>query len=55
LLGLVLVAEGFPYFAFPEKMKIWMRKMQDIPDSQLRVMGLIAMGMGLFIAYLFRE
>ncbi|MFH1349775.1 MAG: DUF2065 domain-containing protein [Pseudomonadota bacterium] len=55
LLGLVLVVEGFPYFAFPDKMKLWMRKIQDLPDSQLRVMGLLAMGLGLLIAYLFRQ
>ncbi|MBW1861875.1 MAG: DUF2065 family protein, partial [Deltaproteobacteria bacterium] len=28
-LGLVLVLEGLPYFAFPDKMKIWMKKVQE--------------------------
>ena len=55
LLGLVLVVEGLPYFAFPAKMKKWLLRLQDIPDSYLRVMGLTAMSLGLLIAYLFRE
>lgn len=55
LFGLVLVVEGLPYFAFPEKMKTWMRRIQDTPDSHLRIMGLMAMGVGLLMTYLFRE
>ena len=55
LLGLVLVVEGLPYFAFPDKMKLWMKKVQEIPDPHLRVMGFVAMCMGLVMAYLFRK
>jgi len=54
LLGLVLVVEGLPYFACPDKMKAWMRKLLEIPDSHLRAMGFVAMGLGLVMAYLFR-
>jgi uncharacterized protein YjeT (DUF2065 family) len=54
LLGLVLLLEGLPYFAFPDKMKLWMRKIQDTPDSQLRVIGFAAMCSGLALVYLFR-
>ena len=54
LLGLVLVVEGLPYFAFPDKMKSWMRKLLEIPDSHLRAMGFAAMCLGLVMAYLFR-
>jgi uncharacterized protein YjeT (DUF2065 family) len=54
LLGLVLVLEGLPYFAFPDKMKLWMKKIQETPDSQLRVMGFTAMCAGLALVYLFR-
>ncbi len=53
LLGLVLVVEGLPYFAFPDKMKVWMKKVQEIPDSHLRAMGFVAMCTGLVMAYLF--
>ena len=55
LLGLVLVIEGIPYFAFPDKMKIWMKKIQEVPDPHLRVMGFVLMCIGLVIAYLFKE
>ncbi|MDY6879643.1 MAG: DUF2065 domain-containing protein [Desulfatiglans sp.] len=55
LIGLVLVVEGLPYFAFPSKMKQWMSAIQEIPDVYLRMMGLIAMGLGVLLTYLFRE
>jgi uncharacterized protein YjeT (DUF2065 family) len=55
LVGLVLIVEGLPYFAFPEKMKKWMRVIQEVPDFQLRVMGFISMCVGLLIAYIFRQ
>jgi len=54
LIGLVLVVEGLPYFAFPDKMKKWMNMVQEIPDPQLRIIGFISMCIGLIIAYLFR-
>lgn len=55
LLGLVLVVEGIPYFAFPDKMKSWMNQLQEIPNTHLRAMGFIAMCLGLVLAYLFKE
>jgi len=55
LIGLVLVVEGLPYFAFPEKMKKWMKKIQEVPDTHLRAMGFVAMCVGIVIAYLFRK
>ena len=55
LFGLILIAEGLPYFAFPGKMKKWMSTIQEIPDSNLRAMGFVAMVMGLLIAYFFKE
>ena len=55
LIGLVFVVEGLPYFAFPDKMKLWMKKIQNIPDPHLRAMGFVAMCVGLIMAYLFRE
>ena len=54
LIGLLLVVEGIPYFAFPDKMKNWMKMIQEVPDSQLRVIGFISMCAGLLITYLFR-
>ena len=55
LLGLVFVVEGLPYFAFPDKMKVWTKKIQETPDSHLRIMGFVAMCFGLVMAYLFKE
>jgi uncharacterized protein YjeT (DUF2065 family) len=55
LIGLVLMVEGIPYFAFPGKMKKWMSILQEIPDSNLRAMGFVAMALGLLIAYFFKE
>jgi len=43
LLGLVMVVEGFPYLAFPDKMKKWLMQIQQVPDNQLRVIGFFAM------------
>ena len=54
LLGLVLIVEGFPYVAFPDKMKKWLRQVQQVPDKQLRVIGFFAMCLGLIITYIFR-
>ena len=53
LLGLVLIVEGLPYFAFPSKMKKWMITVIRVPDSHLRIMGFVAMCAGLLIAYFF--
>lgn len=55
LLGIVLIVEGLPYFAFPGSMKKWMLTIQEIPESYLRLMGFFAMALGLLIAYLFKE
>ena len=52
VLGMVMIVEGIPYFAFPDKMKIWVRKVIEIPDLQLRRTGLILMGLGLFLVYI---
>ena len=54
LIGLVLVVEGLPYFAFPDRMKKWMKMVQEIPDAHLRTMGFFAICIGLVLAYLFR-
>ena len=55
LLGLVLFVEGLPYVISPGKMKKWMLTLQEIPDLNLRAMGLFAMALGLLISYFFKE
>ncbi len=51
VLGLLLIIEGLPYFAFPVKAKGWARTLQEIPEKSLRIMGLIAMIFGLVLLY----
>ena len=51
VIGMVLIIEGLPYFAFPEKIKAFLLKLQDVNDSTLRILGLIAMMIGLILVY----
>ena len=51
VLGMVMIVEGIPYFVFPDKMKIWVQKVIEMPDLQLRRTGLVLMGVGLFLVY----
>lgn len=54
VLGVVMIIEGLPYFAFPERMKEVMRAVIEMPDASLRRIGFILMAAGLAIAYLGR-
>jgi len=55
VLGMVLILEGLPYFTIPDKVKAYLKKILDIPDSILRIMGLTVMLMGLILLYLGRR
>lgn len=55
VLGLVLIIEGLPYFAFPEKVKEMAKRLPDIPDNVLRGLGILLMLSGLLIAYIARS
>lgn len=50
-LGLALVLEGIPYFLFPGGLKRVLATMQELPEHQLRLFGLIIMLVGLGILY----
>jgi uncharacterized protein len=50
-LGLMMVFEGIPYFCFPTQLKAFARKIPEIPDSTLRIMGFFLMLLGLAVAY----
>tara|TARA_B100000686_G_C16112916_1_gene628784 strand:- start:97 stop:291 length:195 start_codon:yes stop_codon:yes gene_type:complete len=50
-LGLMMVFEGIPYFCFPEQVKSFARKIPDIPDNILRVVGFCLMMAGLLVVY----
>lgn len=51
VMGMVFILEGLPYFVFPAKIKAYLLKLLDIPDSTLRVLGLLAVATGLFLLY----
>lgn len=52
VVGMVLVLEGLPYFAFPEKLKSLYLKIQEASDTNLRMLGFLAMVIGLLFVYL---
>ena len=54
VVGMVMIFEGLPYFAFPEKMKGWLRKIFVMPSETLRKLGIVMMAIGLFLVYLGR-
>jgi uncharacterized protein YjeT (DUF2065 family) len=54
-IGLVLIIEGLPYFAFPEKIKAYLLKVYQIPDGTLRIFGFFSVAIGLILVYFGRN
>jgi len=52
VIGMVMIVEGIPYFAFPEKMKFWIQKLVEMPEGALRRLGFVMMAMGLWLVYM---
>ena len=52
VLGMVMVVEGLPYFAFPEKMKFLIQQLLEMPDSALRKFGFVLMLAGVGLVYI---
>jgi uncharacterized protein YjeT (DUF2065 family) len=52
VLGMVFVIEGLPYLTFPDKIKTYLRKLMEIPDTTLRILGAVAVTLGLLLVYL---
>lgn len=52
VLGMVLIVEGLPYAAAPEKMREWLLKLSEVPPSTLRVIGMFSLCSGLLICWL---
>ena len=48
VMGMVMIVEGLPYFAFPDKMKLLMRQVMEMEDGVLRRFGFVLMCVGLF-------
>lgn len=47
VIGMVMIVEGLPYFAFPEKMKEMVQMVIGLEDTKLRRFGFILMLAGL--------
>jgi uncharacterized protein YjeT (DUF2065 family) len=52
---MVMIIEGLPYFAFPDKMKLFLIKMLEVPSESLRKFGLVLMIIGLVVVYLAKQ
>ncbi|MBW1981952.1 MAG: DUF2065 domain-containing protein [Deltaproteobacteria bacterium] len=52
VIGMVMIFEGLPYFAFPEKIKSWLLRISELPAGQLRLFGFGAMCIGMGLVYL---
>ncbi len=52
VLGMVFIVEGLPYFAFPDKLKLYLARVLEVPDATLRILGMVSMGAGLILVYL---
>lgn len=55
VIGMVMIVEGIPYFAFPRGMKEMIQVVLEQPEGVLRRFGLILMVIGLVIVYLGRS
>jgi hypothetical protein len=55
VIGLVLIVEGIPYFAFPDKIKGMMRIALEQPDGILRIFGGLMMLLGLIIVFVVKR
>ena len=51
VIGMVMIVEGLPYFAFPDKMKEMVQMMMGLEDAKLRKFGIVLMLAGLGIIY----
>ncbi|MBW2602796.1 MAG: DUF2065 domain-containing protein [Desulfobacterales bacterium] len=52
VIGMVMVVEGLPYFAFPEKMKFVIQKVIEMPDKALQKFGFVLILTGICLVYL---
>jgi uncharacterized protein YjeT (DUF2065 family) len=55
VVGMVMIVEGLPYFAFPERMKFWLNRVLSTPAGSLRKFGLVLMAIGLVLVYVARN
>lgn len=51
VIGMVMVVEGLPYLAFPEKMKLVIQKVIEMPEKTLQKYGFVLMLAGICLVY----
>jgi len=51
VMGMVMIVEGLPYFAFPGKMKEMVQTLITLENTSLRKFGFVLMLAGLCILY----
>jgi uncharacterized protein YjeT (DUF2065 family) len=51
VLGLICFFEGLPYLASPDKLKVWLQKVLEMPNRHLRILGGLLMIAGLLFVY----
>jgi len=52
VMGMVMIIEGLPWFAFPQKMKSYLEQMLKVPEGTLRGLGLFLMAAGMLLLHL---
>ena len=52
VVGMVMIVEGLPYFAFPEKMKLVVKKFLEMPTGSMRKFGFVLMIFGLLLVFM---
>ena len=55
VVGMVMIFEGLPYFAFPLKMKSLMNQILNLPEGVLRKFGFVLMTLGLLLVFIGRR
>jgi uncharacterized protein YjeT (DUF2065 family) len=51
VLGMVFILEGLPYLTYPDRLKAYLRKLTELPDTTLRFLGAAAVSIGLVLVY----
>jgi uncharacterized protein YjeT (DUF2065 family) len=49
VMGMVMIVEGLPYLAFPKKMKLWVQRLLEMPDTSIQKIGAVLMIAGFFL------
>jgi len=53
--AMVLIVEGLPYAAAPEKMREWLMKLSEVPPATLRMVGFTSLLTGLVICWVVQK